>query len=550
MSNELESRVAAARSPATTKPPRARRRWPPVAVWIFIVVVIGVNVWARLPDFFDHAVANIILMASTFLALAVLLVWLAFFSDHRAVVRWTPLAAALIVAALWIATHRVDHVTGELWLVWSPRWSKHPDETLAVANTAKTDPSVPLEQTTEDDFPQFLGPTRTAGIDRIKLARDWNKQKPRQVWKQAIGAGHSGFVVVNGFAVTMEQRGEEELVTCYDALTGDAKWSQRVRARHATTLGGIGPRSTPTINEGRVYALGATGILRCLSGADGKLLWTRDIMAECHTSVEEDLQNVYWGRAASPLVLDNLVIVPGGGPTSGPWISLLALDKVSGRRVWQGGDEQISYSSPTVAVLGGERQILIVNESSITGHDPLTGKVLWQHPFEGSSKRNANNSQVVPVGDDRLFVSKGYTGGAALFHITHDDKGHWIADANTWMKTNVLKTKFTNVVVFEGFVYGLSDGILECVELNTGNRRWKQGHYGHGQIFRVGDLLLVESEQGEIALVELSSEAFNELGRFEALEGQTWNTLCLWGRYLLLRNSEQAACYELPLANR
>ena len=530
------------------KPPRARRLSPPVTILVFLLVLVGVNVWTHLPNFFDHAVANVILTASTFFAVMTLLVWLAFFSGYSAAVRRTPLTVVLTLGAIWIATHRIDHVSGELAPVWTLRWAKHPDELLAKVPVAAATVSIPLDQTTDNDFPQFLGPTRTAGIDRISFARDWKKQPPRQLWKQPIGAGHSGFVVVNGFAVTMEQRGPDELVTCYDALTGAAKWSHGIQARHQTPMGRIGPRSTPTINEGRVYALGATGILRCLNGADGELLWSHDILAECSTNVEEDLNNVYWGRAASPLVVDNLVIVPGGGPGTGPWISLLAYDKVSGKLVWQGGGEQVSYSSPAVAMLGGVRQILIVNESSITGHDPLTGRELWKHDFEGSSKRSANNSQVVPVGGDRLFVSKGYTGGAELFQVTHDDNGNWQADKNIWMKTTTLKTKFTNVAIYKGCAYGLSDGILECADIDTGKRRWKQGHYGHGQIFRVGDLLLVESEQGEIALVEASPEAFVELGRFEAIDGQTWNTLCVWGRHLLVRNSEQAACYELPLA--
>lgn len=532
---------------ATPKPPRRRRLWPPAGIWVFIAILIGINTWTRLPDFFDHAVANVIAMVSLFLAGAVVLIWLALFSGHRPAIRWTPLCVVVLVGGAWIATHRVDHVTGELGLVWVTRWSKPPDESLSVAKPAAT-LFVPLDQTTEDDFPQFLGPDRSAGIDHIALARDWTKQPPRRLWRQPIGAGHSGFVVVNGFAVTMEQRGDDELTTCYDALTGAPKWSSGIKARHETTLGRIGPRSTPTIHEGRVYALGASGMFRCLDGSNGRELWSHDIMAECHTDVAEDLQNVYWGRAASPLIVDNMVIVPGGGPSGGPWISLLAYDKQSGKLIWKGGNRQISYSSPAVGVLGGMRQILIVNESSITGHDPLTGDTLWEHPFEGSSKRNANNSQVVPVGDDRLFVSKGYTGGADLFAVSRDESGKW-RDTDIWSKTNVLKTKFTNVAVYHGFVYGLSDGILECAELNTGKRRWKQGHYGHGQILRVGDLLLVESEDGELALVKASPDALNELGRIEAIEGQTWNTLCLWGRHLLLRNSEQAACWELPLAN-
>ena len=430
-------------------------------------MLAGVNFWTQSPNFFDHAVAHIILMASIFVGVLVSLLWLALFSGHRTAVRWTPLAVALAAGGAWLATHRIDHVTGEMGLVWVTRWSKPPDESLAIAKPSQT-ARVPLDQTTDDDFPQFLGPTRSASIDRISLARDWKKQPPRRLWEQKIGAGHSGFVVVNGFAVTMEQRGKEELVTCYNALTGALKWSHGIEARHETKLGRIGPRSTPAIDEGRVYALGATGIFRCLDGATGNLLWSHDILAECHTTLDEDLQNVYWGRAASPLVFNNLVIVAGGGPGGGPWISLLAFDKVSGKLVWPGGSRQIGYSSPTVAVLGGMRQILIVNEASVTGHDPRTGDTLWEQPFKGSSTSNANTSQVVPVGDNRLFVSKGYLGGSELFRVGRDDSGKWTTK-KIWRKASILKTKFTNIAVFNGFAYGLSDGILECAELSTGS---------------------------------------------------------------------------------
>jgi outer membrane protein assembly factor BamB len=541
MANELESPSA-----VNAAVGRRGRLWPPTAVWVFIAILVAVNIWTQRPDFFDHAIAHIILMASLFFGAMTLLVWLALSSGHRGSIRWTPLGLVILFGGGWLATHRIDHVSGEMGLSWSLRWEKRPDETLLIAKTSAHSP-VPLDQTTADDFPQFLGPNRSAGIDGRVLARDWKTHPPQMLWKQPIGAGHSGFVAVNGFAVTMEQRGPEESVTCYDALTGAPRWSNGINARHESMLGRIGPRSTPTINDGRVYAVGATGIFRCLDGSDGHVLWSHDILAECGTNVEEDLKNVYWGRAASPLIFNSLVIVPGGGPSGGPWTSLLAYDKTSGKLVWRGGNRQISYSSPTLGVLDSLRQILIVDESSITGHDPRSGHVLWEHPFEGSSKRNANNSQVVPIGDDRLFVSKGYTGGAGVFHVARDESGKWKTD-DIWFKSNVLKTKFTNVAVLDGFAYGLSDGILECAELATGKRRWKQGHYGHGQILRVGKLLLVESEVGEIALVEASPDAFNELGRFEALEGQTWNTLCLWGQYLLVRNSEQAACWSLPMA--
>jgi outer membrane protein assembly factor BamB len=160
---------------------------------------------------------------------------------------------------------------------------------------------------------------------------------------------------------------------------------------------------------------------------------------------------------------------------------------------------------------------------------------------------------VVSIGPDaqgaeRLLISKGYGGGSSLFSVSHDDKNRWTT-ASLWKQPKLLKTKFSNVAVLNGFGYALSDGILECVELAPGRRCWKQGHFDYGQILRANDLLLVESEQGEVALVAASPEEYHEFGRFQALDDQTWNTLCLWGgRYLLVRNSQEAACYELPLA--
>jgi outer membrane protein assembly factor BamB len=195
----------------------------------------------------------------------------------------------------------------------------------------------------------------------------------------------------------------------------------------------------------------------------------------------------------------------------------------------------------------------------VTGHNAATGAVLWSYPWPGSSSSSASSSQAVAVGEDRVFVSKGYTGGAALFSVKQVPSGKsqtgrtdeavydWTA-TTVWHHQKNLQTKMTNVVVYQGFIYGLSDGILECAELASGKRQWKSGRYGHGQILRIRDLLLVGTDDGEIVLVELSPEAHRKLGRFQAIDGQTWNNLCLFGRYLLVRNSGEAACYELPLA--
>jgi outer membrane protein assembly factor BamB len=557
MANEAESNTRA--NEANAAPSCVARNLPPLWYWLLLVVLAGLNIWSRTPDLLDHAIANLIAMGSVAVAVVAYIGWFAAGSGHRRGARWVPLGAVIGGLAIFFAFFRIDHFTAELLPVFRSRLAGVPDEQLANgASLGAGGVSVPLDATTDDDFPQFLGPNRDLAIDRIALARDWQAQPPRLIWRHAIGAGHSAFSAVNGYAVTMEQRGEDELVTCYDVLTGDLKWANGIKARHSQLFGGIGPRSTPTIQGGKVYALGATGVFRCLDSS-GSTVWSKSLLEETNTPPGDDASQILWGHAGSPLIVDNMVVVPGGGPISGPRISLLAFDKLTGKKLWQAGDRQISYSSPSLARLGGVRQILIVNEDSVTGHNAATGSVLWSYPWPGSSSSSASASQAVPVGDDRAFISKGYTGGAALFAVKQEPSGKqqparadepvydWTT-TTVWHHQKNLQTKMTNVVVYKGFVFGLSDGILECVELNSGKRQWKSGRYGHGQILRVRDLLLVATDDGEIVLVELTPDAHHELGRFQAIDGQSWNNLCLYRRYLLVRNSGEAACYELPLA--
>jgi outer membrane protein assembly factor BamB len=225
---------------------------------------------------------------------------------------------------------------------------------------------------------------------------------------------------------------------------------------------------------------------------------------------------------------------------------LVAYDRLTGEEIWRGGQRQISFASPALATFAGMRQVVIVNEDTLSGHDVDTGRMLWSYPWEGKSNMNASASQAVPLPGDRVFVSKGYGGGALVLQLAREgDK--WSA-TEVWQDKGLLKTKFANIAVKDGHAYGLSDGILECVELENGRRAWKGGRYGHGQILLVGDALLVQAESGEVILVEATPARHVELGRFQAIEGKTWNNLCLFGPYLLTRNSEEAACFRLPLA--
>jgi len=509
--------------------------------------------WVRLREVTDDGAArNVLTLMLVFLGCCALGIWFLLLSGYSLRARLLGLLGCVLGIVLFFSAFRIEHVTGELVPAFRPRWQPAADELLEQAQAEPRTAGIDLSTTSPADFPQFRGADRDGWVQGVSLATDWTRSPPQRLWSQPIGAGWSGFVVVNGCAVTMEQRGEEELVTCYDAETGALIWSHAEHTRHSTVLGGVGPRSTPTIFEGKVYALGATGRLNCLAGDTGEVVWRHDLLQLFGTDEAELAGAVSWGRSNSPLMVDDLVIVPAGGPRAGPHVSLAAFDRVTGEIIWQAGDRQVSYSSPILATLLDTQQIISVNEDNVTAHDPQSGAVLWAFDgWDGSSAGNANAAQPVIVSDQQILLSKAYGKGGLLLELARESGGQFKVETPWGEKTNpsILKTKFTSAIVRDGFSYALSDGILECVELASGKQRWRprQARYGPGQVLGVGDVILVQAESGEVAMVQVDPQRFRELGRFQALEGKTWNNLCLSGDLLLVRNAEQAACYRLPL---
>ncbi len=322
---------------------------------------------------------------------------------------------------------------------------------------------------------------------------------------------------------------------CYELKTGKVRWTHAHDVRFRDSQGGDGPRSTPTVVGDRVYTVGGTGILDCIDGRTGKNLWSRDTLAE----IKRD--NLVWGKSCSPLVLEDKVIVTGG-KDGGP--SLLAYHKDTGEPLWKAGDDEAGYSSPALATLAGKRQILSINAHSITAHDPADGKIVWHIDWPGEWIP-ARVSQPVPLPGDRVFLSAGYGVGCMMLHITKNADDTLTAET-LWHNKN-MRTQFSNVVVTRNCAFGLDDRWLSCVDLNTGERKWKGERYEYGQVLLVGDVLIVQAEKGDVALVDANSDEFKELGRIPALKVKTWNNPALAGPYLLVRNDEEAVCYELPI---
>jgi len=539
---------------------------PPRRVWIAVTSLAAAVALVRagwlepiVGGIVDQAVRNIITLILCFSMLMTTLLWFLRESGHAIGVKRAVLGGFLGAVALGAAVLRIERVSGDLVPEFAFRWNPSRDRLLP---QHRSDSSAPQGEATAAapwqassvDFPRFLGPTGRCGIDSPVLDPDWQSRPPRLLWRRPIGGGWSGFATCGDHAVTLEQRGDDEIVSCCSLVSGAPEWTVAVKGRHETVLGGVGPRSTPTIHDGVVYAHGATGWLHAIDGATGRVLWKKDVLDELGIDPAAHAFMVAWGRAGSPLVTGDLVIVPAGGPRTRrsaqdpEFLSLVAFDRATGQRRWITGDEQISYVSPQLVTFGGREMIVSVNEAHVAGYDPADGRELWEHPWPGHSNSDASCSQAVPVADRRLFLSKGYGIGAAVFEIEKSDAEPWTL-REVWRNAGLLKTKFTNVAIHGGHAYGLSDGILECVRLEDGGRRWKAGRYGQGQVFRVGPLLLVQAESGEVVLVDAAPEKHAVRGRLAAIDGQTWNNLCLSGNRLLVRNAEEAACYELPVVS-
>ncbi|MGD9721190.1 MAG: PQQ-binding-like beta-propeller repeat protein [Pirellulales bacterium] len=515
----------------------------PIAIVAAETIALAGLQYAQDAEWLSPANAFLAKFSTAGAALIALVLWFVFFAPLARTTRRRVGVAALLLVGLALLALRVESVTGDIFPRLRFRWAPHADETLGKVATETGGAPVDLASTSSTDYPQYLGANRLATLSGVNLARNWSEHAPTQLWRHPIGAGWSSFAVVGPFAVTQEQRGDEELITCYEVDTGKARWVHSTPVRFQETLAGIGPRATPTIHQGKVYVMGALGHLTCLDGATGKQLWQHDVLTEFDAAE----RTPKWGKSCSPLVYEDLVIVSAGGDKGK---SLVAFDAATGALRWTGGDDYSSYSSPVAMTLCGVPQIVIVNARCVAAHDPATGAVLWVRSWPERALEAGNVeptvAQPVAVGDDRILLTKGYGTGSALWQVKHDSD-QWTVD-ELWRGT-AMKTKFTNPVIRDGHAYGLDEGILECIDLASGRKTWKRGKYGHGQVLLVDDLLLVQSEAGELALVEANPKEFKELARFQAIAGTAWNPPALSGRKLLLRSEQEAACYELPAAS-
>jgi len=470
--------------------------------------------------------------------------------------------AAVLVASLGWTLVRTEGVTGDLSSDYAWRWSATPEErfmaseasalpalpvTSPATDVVPTDPAVtgPTEDPIGGEifetaaWPGFRGPDRDSILAGVTIDPNWSQSPPQEIWRRPVGPGWGSFALIGNRLCTQEQRDEEEVVVCYDAATGEPIWLYAYPARFWEAMGGVGPRATPTYHEGRLYTLGATGVLNCLDAVSGKPLWTRDIADDSGARVPE------WGFASSPLIIDHLVIVHAAGAPEGR--AVVAYDLASGEPRWFGQAPGASYSSPHLVTIDSVRQVVMLTGDGAFGLELETGDLFWKHEWPmGADGSRVVQPAILENGGD-ILIGTSFGVGTRRIAVSSDEAGAWTVDEK-WTSRG-LKPYFNDLVVHRGIAFGFDANILAAIDVATGDRAWKGGRYGNGQMLLLPDqdLLLVISEKGELALVRATAERFEEVARMQVLEGKTWNHPIVVDGVAYLRNAEEAAAYRLPM---
>ena len=465
----------------------------------------------------------------------------------------TMVATILIACGAWLLV-RQDGINGDHQATFGFRWAASPEERLlaqsanetsapaapapvasvasaatpaasptasVVAETSKA--PAPLESRAA--WPGFRGPKRDGSVRGVTINTDWSGKPPVQLWRRPVGPGWSSFAVNGDLVYTQEQRGENEIVSCYKATTGQPVWTHQDAARFFEANAGAGPRATPTLSNGRVYTFGATGILNALDANNGAVVWSRNVATETNTEIP------FWGFSSSPLVIGDMVVIAASG-------QLIAYDAAAGTRRWLGPARGGSYSSPHPVTIDGIAQVLLVSGAGVTSVSLADGKQLWEHNW---SSNFMVQPALIPEGDILLTSQEN---GTRRIAVNHNASGWNVAERWT---SNTLKPYFNDFVIHKGYAFGFDGRILACIDLKNGERKWKGGRYGNGQLVLLPDqdLLLVLSEEGELALVGATPDQFTERAKISAIQGKTWNHPVLAGDILLVRNAEEMAAFRL-----
>jgi outer membrane protein assembly factor BamB len=388
-------------------------------------------------------------------------------------------------------------------------------------------------QSSSVDWPQWRGPDRNGISKETGLLAQWPRSGPPVAWSAAmLGAGYGSIAVQGDRVYVQGMRNRQSVVSTLNRADGKLVWV-RILGPAGENDRGPGPRSTPTIDGDRVYALSETGDLACLRVADGSVIWQRNILKDFRGA------NPYWLLSESPLIDGNLVIVTPGGRGAG----VVALDKMSGKTVWESKDlsDGAGYASPIVADVGGVRTIMTFTADAGVGVRASDGKLMWRN----STAANGTANIATPVySDGKVFFTSSYGAGAALLGLRAS--GNEVR-AQEIYSTRDMKNHHGGVVLVNGYIYGFNDSILTCLEFASGKMVWRDRSVGKGAVTYADGHLYILGEDNIVGLVEATPAGYREKGRFSIADQglPSWAHPVVSGGRLYIRNQGTLTSYDV-----
>lgn len=439
----------------------------------------------------------------------------------------TMVATILVFTGIW-AFLRTDGMDAETHqeIVW--RWAKSSEERLLgrVDDKLKSMPADSASMAKVPEWPGFRGTYRNDIVNGARIATDWIKSPPVEKWRRPVGPGCSSFAIHGSLLFTQEQRGEYEMVTCYDINTGELVWKHGDKVRFWDSHAGAGPRSTPALYNGRVFTMGGTGILNALDERNGSVIWSHDAASD------NGVKALPWGFTGSPLVINDVVIIALSG-------KLAAYHAITGNLLWSGTDGGPGYSSPHLLSIDGVPQIILMSQSGAVSVEPANGKQLWHFKWPAGDRIL---QPAIIEGGDLLFG--GEISSICRVAVSHT-QGEWTVK-ELW-KSAAMKVNFNDFIIHKGYAYGFDGPAITCIDIKDGKGIWRGAPYrGFSVLLADQDLLLVLTERGELALAEATPGGFKELGKIKVLNEKTWNVPALAGNIIVVRNSNEMVAYRLP----